>query len=136
MECVFCRILKGELPKHEVADRERCVAFLDINPATRGHTLVVPKRHVERLSELSEDEAAEVLRLAGEVAEACVSRLGAAGVNFWINQGKVAGQVVPHLHLHVVPRYAEGEIRVEMHQKQAEQGELERVAQELRKGLE
>jgi len=111
------------------------LAFLDINPATRGHCLVVPKRHVERLGELSREEAAELLEAAGAIAEACRSQLGAKGVNFWINQGRVAGQVVPHLHLHVVPRYAEEEVKVEVRAERAAQQELEETAERLRKGL-
>jgi len=134
--CVFCGIVAGELPKHEVYSGERVLAFLDINPATRGHTLVVPRRHVERLPELSREEAAELLEVAGAVARACEAQLGASGANFWINQGSVAGQVVPHLHMHVVPRYAEDEIRVELQQARAEEEELQQVAEKLRKGLE
>ena len=131
-ECVFCKIAEGELPCYKLYESELVLAFLDINPITRGHALVVPKRHVEKLSQLSEEEVKEVFSTAAKLAEAAVSALGAKGVNFWVNQGSVAGQVVKHFHAHVVPRYAEGEIKIEVRGEKLSEEEMKSIAEKVR----
>ena len=131
-ECVFCRIAKGELPCYKLYESELVLAFLDINPITRGHALVVPKRHVEKLSQLSGEEVKEVFSTAAKLAEAAVSALGAKGVNFWVNQGSVAGQVVKHFHAHVVPRYAEEEIKIEVRGEKLSEEEMKSIAEKVR----
>ena len=105
MSCVFCRIVTGEHPAEIVYQDERVIAFLDINPLNPGHTLVIPKSHVESLSELPEALSGSLLTAAARVAKAAREALGAAGVNLVLNDGRAAGQAVPHLHLHVVPRF-------------------------------
>lgn len=131
-ECVFCKIAKGELPCYKLYESELVLAFLDINPITRGHALVVPKRHVEKLSQLSEDEVKEVFSTAAKLAEAAVGALGARGANFWVNQGSVAGQVVKHFHAHVVPRYAEEEIKIEVRGEKLSEEEMKSIAEKVR----
>ncbi len=133
-ECVFCRIVKGELPCYRLYESELVLAFLDINPVTRGHALIIPKRHVERLGQLSEEEVKEVFSAAAEIAEASLSALGAKGANFWVNQGSIAGQVVKHFHVHVVPRYAEEEVKVEVRPLKLSEEEMESIADRLRLG--
>ena len=106
MNCVFCRIAAGELPAEIVYQDERVIAFLDINPLNPGHTLVIPKAHVERLSDLPAELTGPLLAAAVRVAKAAQEALGAAGVNLVLNDGRAAGQAIPHLHLHVVPRFS------------------------------
>ncbi|NOZ58229.1 MAG: HIT family protein [Euryarchaeota archaeon] len=131
-DCVFCKIVKGELPCYKLYESELVLAFLDINPVTRGHALVVPKRHAERLSQLSGEEVKEVFSVAARVAEASLSKLNARGANFWVNQGSIAGQVVKHFHAHVVPRYSEEEIKIEVRGEKLSEEEMKSVAEKLR----
>lgn len=104
--CVFCEIGAGRSPAHIVYEDATTVAFLDIFPFTRGHLLVVPKRHVDRLVDLAPSEHAGYL---GALAQACrqVERLS-KDYNIGLNQGRLAGQIVFHLHFHVIPRYDDG----------------------------
>lgn len=105
--CVFCRILAGELPSSPVLDNDLIVAFLDIRPANPGHTLVLPRRHVESFTELSPMEV-EQLALCGQRIAAALKQGfdGCEAVTFSLADGAAAGQDVPHTHLHVVPRRA------------------------------
>jgi len=103
--CVFCRILAGELPSSPVLDSDLVVAFLDIRPATPGHTLVLPRRHVESFTELSPLEVEQLARCGQRIAAALKQGFdGCEGVTFSLADGAAAGQDVPHTHLHVVPR--------------------------------
>ena len=105
MECLFCRIVAGEIPARQVYADERAVAFLDINPWHVGHTLVVPRRHVDGL--LGEPEAlTEIAPAISAVSRLLVDRLAAGGLNLLSSSGISAGQEVFHLHVHLVPRYA------------------------------
>lgn len=103
--CVFCRIIRGDAPAHRVYEDERVLAFLDINPCSPGHTLIIPKAHVGRLEDLSEDDAIALFlalhRLTGSIQHA----VGAPSTTIGINNGPESGQEVPHLHIHVIPRF-------------------------------
>lgn len=104
MSCVFCRIVRGEIPAQIIARDESATAFLDVTPLADGHVLVVPHRHAARLDDLAEAEAEElfrtVVRLSGVVRDA----VGADGSTVGINNGEATGQTVPHVHVHIVPR--------------------------------
>lgn len=106
-DCIFCKIADGQIPASVVASDEQAVAFLDLSPKSPGHTLVIPRRHV---ADLADDALAlaEITALTSTVAQLLQQRLGADGLNLVINSGAVAGQEVPHLHQHLVPRYADG----------------------------
>jgi len=105
-ECVFCRILAGELPASFVLREGRVVAFMDIQPVNPGHVLVIPVRHADSLAELDADEAAEMMNAARRVAVALrASGLRCEGVNLFLADGEAAGQEVFHAHLHVFPRW-------------------------------
>lgn len=104
-DCLFCRIVAGEIPARRIYADEHALAFLDIAPWHRGHTLVVPRRHVPDLVN-GEPVLAEIAPAVDTVARLLVARLGADGLNLFSSSGAVAGQEVFHLHLHLVPRYA------------------------------
>ena len=106
-DCIFCKIVAGELPSLVVAEDERTVAFLDVNPATPGHTIVVPREHSADLHAIGPEDLAACAAMGRRVAGLLVDRLGAAGVNLLNNVGAAAWQTVFHFHLHVVPRYAD-----------------------------
>ena len=104
-ECVFCRIVRGEIPSHKVYEDENTLAFLDIHPSTPGHTLIIPKAHIARVEDLLEGDAEALFgalhRIVGGIQEA----VGASASTIGINNGRESGQEVPHVHIHVIPRY-------------------------------
>ena len=102
--CIFCKIAAGEIPSERVAENAHAFAFLDIDPLVRGHVLVVPKRHVDRFGDMLPDEAAAVTELTQRVARRQAKALDSAGATIAVNDGRAAGQEVPHVHVHVVPR--------------------------------
>ena len=111
-DCIFCKIVAGELPAAVVASDERALAFLDINPATRGHTLVIPRAHVQDIHEIDTDDLAAATALAQTIAGRARERLGADGVNLLHSSGSAAWQTVFHFHIHVIPRYLGAPLRL------------------------
>ena len=103
-DCIFCKIIRGEIPSARVYEDENVVAFLDISPVLPGHALVVPRKHCERLSDADGELLGRMMAGARAVARAQGQALGAEGVNLVVNDGPSAGQVVMHVHLHVIPR--------------------------------
>lgn len=103
--CVFCRIIEGKIPAYRAYEDERALAFLDIHPSAPGHTLIIPKAHVARVEDLSEEDAralfAALHMLVGRIQEA----VDAPASNIGINNGGESGQEVPHVHIHVIPRH-------------------------------
>jgi histidine triad (HIT) family protein len=106
-DCIFCKILAGELPGTIVDEDERTVSFMDINPATRGHALVVPREHTPDLTTIDPDELAAVSAAAQRLARRAKDVFGADGINVLNCCGEAAWQTVWHFHLHVIPRYAD-----------------------------
>ncbi len=111
-DCIFCKILAGELPATVVDEDERTVAFMDIAPATRGHALVVPRTHATDLIEVSDEDLAAAIAAARRLASRMQDRLGADGVNLINSCGAAAWQTVFHFHIHVIPRYADDPLRL------------------------
>lgn len=107
-DCLFCKIVAGELPATKVAEDDRTLAFMDINPGTYGHLLVVPKVHSADLIEIGPEDLAACMATAQQLTRRVQSELDADGVNLLKCCGSAAWQTVFHFHLHVVPRYAEG----------------------------
>ncbi|NNF64797.1 MAG: HIT domain-containing protein [Acidimicrobiia bacterium] len=103
--CVFCGIIAGEIPSTTIAQRETAIAFMDINPVTHGHALVVPRSHATDLFDVTAEDLAACVHLAQEVAGRAKERLGADGVNLLNCTGEAAWQSVFHFHIHVIPRY-------------------------------
>jgi histidine triad (HIT) family protein len=104
-ECIFCRIVAGDLPCAKVYEDEHTIAFMDIGPVIKGHTLVVPKAHHNPLMETPDEVLARLIAVVRRVATAIQAGLGADGINVTQANGGVAGQVVPHIHFHVIPRF-------------------------------
>ncbi|HEX6290790.1 MAG TPA: HIT family protein [Herpetosiphonaceae bacterium] len=113
MDCIFCRIARGEIPSHKVYEDEATLAFLDINPATRGHTLVIPKQHAPDIFSLPDDALAAAARTMQTVARILQQGLQPDGINVLQNNGPAAGQVVFHYHMHMIPRW-EGDYALRM----------------------
>ena len=107
--CIFCKIANGEIPSGAVYEDDDFKVILDLGPASRGHSLILPKEHYRDLTELPDELAAKVLPVARRVGKLQMEKLGAAGFNVVQNNGEEAGQTVMHYHVHVIPRYAGGE---------------------------
>jgi histidine triad (HIT) family protein len=110
-DCIFCKILAGELPSTRIDEDERTYAFMDVNPATRGHALVIPKAHARDLLDVSDEDLAACAAMARRIAARQVERLGADGVNLLNCCGAAAWQTVFHFHVHAIPRYADDPAR-------------------------
>ena len=102
-DCVFCKIIKGDIPSYKIYEDDSVYAFLDINPSSPGHTLVIPKKHSEDIFDIEEDDLKKVIFVSKEIAKK-MKDLGCEGVNIYNNNGAVSGQIVFHFHIHIVPR--------------------------------
>lgn len=105
MDCVFCKIIKGDIPCDKVYEDEKVLAFLDIHPVSKGHALVVPKKHVEDFLSADDQLLSEIIIKVREIASKIIINNSADGFNLSVNNGSAAHQIVPHLHFHIVPRY-------------------------------
>ena len=133
-DCLFCKIVAGEIPATKVHEDEATVAFMDLSPATRGHLLVVPREHVADLHEASDAQLAAVMVTARGMAEKQVRVLGADGVNILQNSGRAAWQTVFHLHVHVVPRYDGDPLRLPWVPEPGDRDEIAAAGEALRGG--
>ena len=105
MDCIFCKIVAGEIPSHKVYEDDNSLAFLDISPSSRGHTLVIPKQHAASMDDISPESLAATMVSAQAVARILRSKLRPDGMNVFQNNGRAAGQEVFHYHLHLLPRW-------------------------------
>ncbi|KAL4750170.1 hypothetical protein BDW72DRAFT_119896 [Aspergillus terricola var. indicus] len=103
--CIFCRIIKGEIPSFKLFESDKVFAFLDIQPLSRGHALVIPKYHGAKLTDIPDDHLTEILPVAKKIAQVT----GATDFNVLQNNGRIAHQVVDHVHFHMIPKPNEGE---------------------------
>jgi histidine triad (HIT) family protein len=131
-DCIFCKIVAGELPAQIVDSDELTVAFMDISPATRGHALIVPRRHVRDLLEIEPDDLAACMAAAQRLAARARERLGADGINLLNSCGRAAWQTVYHFHVHVIPRYEGDPLRLPWTPAQGDEAEIAAAAEELR----
>jgi len=103
-DCIFCKIVAGEIPATKVFEDDACIAFMDIGPVADGHVLLIPKTHVASIEDLPPQEAASTLANLPAVARAVRAATGSEGLNVLQNNGRVAGQLVMHVHFHLIPR--------------------------------
>ena len=133
--CIFCKIARGVIPSTTVYEDEDFRVILDLGPASKGHSLILPKKHFANVCELDKETAAKVLPLGAKIGAAMKKGLGCAGFNLVQNNGEAAGQTVMHFHMHVIPRYAGGEDMVSWDPKPAKREELEKQGAKLREAL-
>ena len=111
--CIFCRIIAGEIPSMRIYEDQDCIATLDIGPAAKGHTLIIPNKHFADVTDNAPEALlGKLMKVAASVGMRQKERLSAAGFNIVQNNGEAAGQTVPHLHIHVIPRYEGGPVMV------------------------
>jgi histidine triad (HIT) family protein len=130
-DCIFCKILAGELPARIVDEDERTIAFMDIAPATRGHALVIPRAHATDLLSIDAEDLRAVALAAQRLAARAKERLGADGVNLLNSCGASAWQTVFHFHVHVIPRYEGDPLRLPWVPSPGDMQEIAAAAQEL-----
>lgn len=131
-DCLFCKIVAGELPSQRVDEDELTVSLMDINPATPGHALVIPRRHATNLLDIDSADLAATAVAAQRLARRISERLGADGVNLVNSCGSAAWQTVFHFHVHVIPRYVGDPLRLPWVPAAGDMDEIAKVADALR----
>ena len=131
-DCIFCAIVAGEVTAERVDDDEHTIAIMDLNPWTRGHALIIPRRHTANLYEIDDDDLRHTAVAARRLARRMRERLSCDGINVLNAAEPAAWQTVFHFHLHVIPRYENDSMQLPVRPKRAEADELASVARELR----
>lgn len=137
--CIFCQIIEGTIPSSKIYEDKHVYAFMDITPVTKGHVLLVPKKHVENVYDFTEEDAAHFFAAAPKIANVLKDHFEPAGMNLLQNNGAPAGQTVFHFHLHFIPRYDETDgFQLGWQTKQAEYtpAVISALASEIREKLE
>ena len=131
-KCIFCRIVKGELPSRIIFENDRFMVILDQFPSSLGHTLVIPKLHCENIFDIPEDTAADLQRFVVKTARAIRDSLGTSNINILQNNGGHAGQTVFHYHVHLIPRYEGDSVSVKWFTAKPSADEFDACAQKIR----
>lgn len=137
-DCIFCKIVAGEIPAAKVFENDHVVAFLDISQVTKGHTLIIPKIHKENLYELTPEIAANLFEVVPKIANAIKSAYEPIGLNLLNNNGEKVGQSVFHYHIHLIPRYGEGDgfgAVWKSHQSEYRPEDYQQIASEIKANL-
>ena len=134
-DCVFCKMVAGQVPVTRIYEDDVILVFLDIGPLSDGHTLVIPKQHFERLHDCPAELLGQVASRLGKVARAVEAGVKADGYNVLCNNGRAAGQLVDHLHFHIVPRNRGDGVFDRWAAYQYEEGKIEEIATKIRESL-
>lgn len=130
-DCLFCKIVRGEIPSHKVYEDNETLAFLDIHPSSTGHTLIVPKAHATNIFDITPESWGAVAETARVVSKVLERALEADGINLMMNNREHAGQVIDHPHIHLIPRFKNDGLKLFSHHDYKE-GEAEMVAEKIR----
>jgi len=138
-QCLFCVVASGQIPSKKVYEDAETMAFLDINPRNKGHTLVITKKHYETLMDMPEGEAERLFGIVRKVAIAARDAVDAGGINIGQNNGKMAGQMIPHVHFHVIPRFETDKVKVGAEALlppiKLEEAEMNKIAKDIRETI-
>jgi histidine triad (HIT) family protein len=134
-DCIFCKVIKGELPSAKVYEDDKVIGILDISPNNKGHCLVIPKKHSKDLLDMNEDDLTATINAIQKISNA-VSRAFNCGFNIVMNNGKEGGQVVFHSHIHIIPRFANDGIKFEVKHLKYEGDEMREFAEKIRKHIQ
>ena len=132
--CIFCKVVAGEIPGEQIDSDDRTMTVLDINPATRGHAVVITRAHVADLFEVDDENLLAAMRAARRVAERMRATLQPAGFNILHNIGRAAWQSIFHFHVHVIPRYEDDPLQLPWVPGPADPADLAQVAEQIRGG--
>jgi histidine triad (HIT) family protein len=135
VDCVFCKIATGQIPATKIFEDEIILAFLDIGPVSDGHTLVIPKQHSEKLDDCPVDQLAQISSRLGKIAKAVSVGMNSDGYNVLCNNGRAAGQLVKHLHFHIIPRRTGDGVFDRWPAYKYQEGKIEAIAAKIRKNL-
>ncbi len=133
--CIFCKIIKGEIPSSTIYEDENVKVILDISPAAKGHAILLVKKHVSNIFELEPELAEKVFAVVPKVAAAIKAELGCDGMNILQNNGEAAGQTVFHLHIHFIPRWKEDTVNIKWKPLGYADGEATALAEHIRARL-
>ena len=131
-DCLFCEIARGAIPSATIYEDSHFRVFLDVNPATRGHALIVPREHFDNIYDMDAETAGRIFSLATCIARAMRDGLGCDGLNVVQNNGRVAGQTVNHFHLHLIPRYEDDGLNLLWPQKEITKEEMETIRKSIK----
>jgi histidine triad (HIT) family protein len=135
-DCVFCKIVAGEIPSTKVYEDDDVLAFMDIAPIVRGHVLVIPRKHYNPITDTPDETLAKIIAVVKKVAKAQVGSLHADAINVTQANGRLAGQVIDHVHFHVIPRFNDDEHSWNMPQgRYDDDKEAAELAESIKKGL-
>ena len=132
-DCIFCKIIDGKIPAAKVYEDGQIVSFLDIMPANKGHCLVAPKKHSQTLVEMEDDDLVAMIKAAKKVARAMSLSFGNGSFNIVMNNGKEAGQVVNHSHIHIIPRFQKDRLRIKWSHLKYENDEMKEYTDKIKK---
>jgi histidine triad (HIT) family protein len=132
-ECIFCEIAAGKIPSAKVYEDDNTIAFLDIMPANKGHCLIVPKKHYETLLDISDEDLKHLIIATKKVTKALSLSIGNGAYNMVMNNGKVAGQVVAHAHIHIIPRFDHDRLRIKWSHKKYTKEEMKSTQEKIKK---
>jgi histidine triad (HIT) family protein len=131
-ECVFCKIINKEIPAKIILENDQCLAFLDISPISRGHTIVIPKNHASTIEDILEKDLVSVFKVVKNLAIHIHKKLNSGGYNILQNNFKPAGQVINHFHVHIIPRNEDdNRFKIKIPRTQASENELEMIFKKL-----
>lgn len=134
-DCIFCKIVSGEIPSETIYENSKFKVIMDIAPANKGHVLILPKEHFDNIYDIDTATAGELFQLAAMTARALKSVLDCDGMNILQNNGTVAGQTVFHFHMHIIPRYEGDTVNVGWKELSYKDGEMEQLREAIRKEL-
>lgn len=130
-DCIFCKIVRGEIPSKKIYEDRDVIAFLDINPANPGHCLVVPKKHSETVFDTDDEVLGKAITVTKKLAADVKEKLGADGVNIVQNNGRHAGQLVSHIHFHIIPRFPDDKVIITYQRVQMDENALNEMQRKL-----
>ena len=133
-DCIFCKIISGEIPCAKVYENDKVIAFLDIAPVNPSHTLIVPKQHYEQMQDIPDDMLCEVMITIKKLSKAIMKAVNTSSFNLGMNNGREAGQLIPHAHFHIMPRFA-GDGYKHWQGKSYKEDEMQKIAENIRKAL-
>ncbi len=134
-DCIFSKIVAGKIPSQKIYEDDVVLAFLDINPISDGHTLVIPKKKYERLDDCPAELLGQLCSRLGRLAKAVVSAMGAEGYNVLCNNGRAAGQLIDYVHFHIIPRKSGDGVLAKWPQHPYPKGRIEEIAQRIRENM-
>ncbi|MEM4499755.1 MAG: HIT family protein [Candidatus Woesearchaeota archaeon] len=134
-DCIFCKIVKGELPSYKVYEDEKVLAFLDIKPANYGHILVIPKEHYNNILDIDEEDLIALISACKKISSVIASVLEPDGINILQSNNPAAGQVINHFHIHIIPRNQQDNVHFEWTPHTLEKSQFEELAKKLREEI-